>query len=292
MLSARLGLFAALTTFLPAMPLAAEESPASLQPISSWSLDYAEGSCSLRRAFGDQARPVYLELRQFRTGSSMQITILGETLSTRRGAIEYVFGPDSDWKEIEAVHALRLENGGAGVRFNGNLLAAGEESASSDSYLSEERFREREAGIMTIGVRNAVEPEVSLAIGSLEQAMTALRTCTDDLMEQWGIDPATYGSKLRPAAPENQSRWGRRIIERYPSNMVRRGENGIVDVLLIVGPDGRAERCVVTAATAHPDLQEHACNGMLEHARFEPALDQDGQPTRDFWATTVIFWVG
>ncbi len=279
---------AALTSAISTQAMGAEDIN-SLPSSSDWVMDYSENACVLRRSFGAEDSLVYLEISQFKTGSEMQVAVAGEGLATTREDAEYRFAPGMEWKAEPLATRLRLANGGAGVRFDANLSGAEQGEVSNAAYLGEDQYREREAEIATLAIRGVFEDEIALAIGPLDEAMQAMRTCTDDLMGQWDIDPVVHGAAIRNVAAERQDRWSRRIFQGYPPLMLRQNEDGNVSVLLVVGANGRAERCVVTRSDAHPVLQEYTCEAMMKHSRFDPALDREGQPTRDVWTTTVTY---
>lgn len=289
MLLIREGIFAAVTLAFAAQPVAAQDAVQPLQPISAWTLDFGDNYCALRGAFGNEDEPVYLEMRQFRTAYDFQISVLGEGLSSRDRPVEYRMSPGSDWREVAFATPLRLQNGGAGVQFTGNLLTSDVVSLGYGDYLSDPRYREREAEISTIGIRNALKDEIHLAVGPLDDVMEVMRDCTDDLMNRWGLDPEVYRTITRPVLPRDQRGWARNVVEDYPWEMVRAGESGTVSLAVVVGADGAVERCIVTASTAHAGLQQGACEAMIEHAEFEPALDGNGEPTRDIWSTNVTY---
>lgn len=285
----RTGFLAVLLSAIAVTPVTADDNPPVLEAASDWVLDYADDSCALRRAFGDPERPVVLEMRQHVSGPNMRLMIFGQSLENTGDAGEFRLAPGSDWLTIPYVTFLRMADGGEGVQFFASLLPAETQLASIDEFFVNPEHREREAAIRRLETRGFFENDVVLQVGPLDQAMLAMRSCTDDLMTQWGIDPERYRENTRPPEPINQMGWTRQIVRAYPAEMLRAGQEGRVDVLLVVGNDGRVDRCVVTASTANVGLQESACEDLQRYARFEPALDGDGEPTRGFWSTRVIY---
>ena len=96
-------------------------------------------------------------------------------------------------------------------------------------------------------------------------------------------------AQARPARPRDQSVWQRRIIEDYPLEALREEAQGAVGVALTIAPDGVPSRCRVTQSSGHAVLDETACASMLRNARFDPALDDRGQPTTGSWSTRVVY---
>ena len=54
-------------------------------------------------------------------------------------------------------------------------------------------------------------------------------------------------------------------------------------------PNGRATSCSVTASSGSSILDQAACTGMERYARFEPALDDAGNPTTGAYATRITY---
>lgn len=79
------------------------------------------------------------------------------------------------------------------------------------------------------------------------------------------------------------------IINNYPSEAVRNGYEGRVGVRVIVMADGRVSDCVATRSSGYAVLDEAACQGMQRYARFNPALDREGNPTVASWSTSIIY---
>ena len=101
--------------------------------------------------------------------------------------------------------------------------------------------------------------------------------------------PPPAPSQARPARPEGQSRWAARIQENYPSRAIRDEIEGRVGVRVTVGPDGRVSACSVSGTSGSSILDEAACEGMGRYARFEPALDDAGNPTSGSYSTTIVY---
>ena len=82
----------------------------------------------------------------------------------------------------------------------------------------------------------------------------------------------------RPARPRgNESSWV--TTDDYPSSALREEAQGVTAVRLGVGPDGRVTSCDVTSSSGNASLDQAACRNLQRRARFEPALDREGNPT-------------
>ena len=96
-------------------------------------------------------------------------------------------------------------------------------------------------------------------------------------------------SQARGARTKNERSWAARIQENYPARALREEIEGTVGVRVSVTPDGRATGCSVTASSGSDILDAAACAGMERYARFDPALDNDGNPTTGSYSTRVTY---
>ena len=280
----------ALAAALLACPASAQDDGRlRLSPASDWLLDYGEASCSLRRAFGDEAQPVVLELQQRIGGPEIGLTVFGQSLKGSAGEAAYRLQPDAAWTAVANPVALTMENGADGVRFAASLLAPDVAAQSIRAYAEDPSAREREGAIAALDLDGVFENDLTLETGPLAQAMTAMRACTDDLMQTWNVDSSVLDQISRSAEPIDQPMWVRQIIRNYPSEMLRRGEEGQVDVMLLVGADGRVDECIVMRSDAHEGLQKAACDDFKRYGRFEPVHGRDGEPVRSYYFTSITY---
>lgn len=96
-------------------------------------------------------------------------------------------------------------------------------------------------------------------------------------------------SKARGVTPKGQSGWASRIQANYPRKAEREGIEGSVGVRVAVGPDGRVSSCTVSRSSGSSDLDAAACDGMTRYARFNEALDRDGNPIPGSYSTTIVY---
>lgn len=90
--------------------------------------------------------------------------------------------------------------------------------------------------------------------------------------------PPPAVSKARAVRSKGESGWARRIQENYPSRAQAEGRGGRVTARLSIGPDGRVTACTVSGSSGHSDLDSAACTGLTRYARFDPALNDAGEP--------------
>jgi len=101
--------------------------------------------------------------------------------------------------------------------------------------------------------------------------------------------PPAAPSKARAATPDGQGRWAARIQENYPARAIRDETQGTVGVRVTIGPNGRVTACSVTGPSGSSVLDEAACDGMTRYARYNPALDDAGNPTTGSANTRIVY---
>lgn len=101
--------------------------------------------------------------------------------------------------------------------------------------------------------------------------------------------PPPPPSKAQRATTKNERRWASRISNDYPSRALREEVEGTVGVSVTVSADGRASGCRVTASSGSNVLDDAACRGMQRYSRFNPALDDAGNPTTGSYSTRITY---
>jgi TonB family protein len=90
------------------------------------------------------------------------------------------------------------------------------------------------------------------------------------------------------ATPKNEDRW--LGASDYPSDALRKGQQGNVIVAFDITVDGRAKNCVVEASSGSPSLDGVPCRLIERNARFEPASSESG-PVATKGRYSVAFWL-
>ena len=67
------------------------------------------------------------------------------------------------------------------------------------------------------------------------------------------------------------------------------GKIGLVDYRLIVDETGAAEQCEITSVLGDDRFSRDVCASIMKRAKFTPALDKDGKPTKDIYASRVVY---
>lgn len=99
---------------------------------------------------------------------------------------------------------------------------------------------------------------------------------------------ATAGQPIE-AAPRGDVR-GLFRSDDYPSMALRHEEQGGVRARLTVGPDGRVTQCEIAESSGSEHLDSATCDVLIARARFEPGVDEAGEPVSGTYVTPTVEW--
>ncbi|MEO1731923.1 MAG: energy transducer TonB [Pseudomonadota bacterium] len=75
----------------------------------------------------------------------------------------------------------------------------------------------------------------------------------------------------------------------YPAAALREELQGSVGVYVKIDDSGHVTQCFVRQSSSHDVLDQAVCHGMIRYAQFDPALDEDGNPTEGSYQTTITY---
>ena len=146
-----------------------------------------------------------------------------------------------------------------------------------------------------------------LELGRLPELLEQSRDCVREVFASAGIDMDLYPGSVdyglfsseafQKARAEGRSptkvemRGYKPLVgpDDYPAKAYSRGESGTVRAALLIGTDGRVERCVILMSATEL-LDEATCKALKERAEFEPELDENGLPIPSITVTVPIRW--
>lgn len=103
------------------------------------------------------------------------------------------------------------------------------------------------------------------------------------------LQTSAAASKARALSPRSADIWAARIKEDYPRVAALQLLEGSVGVRVWVNALGLVDECEVIASSTHDILDQAACESMRKYARFNPALDAEGQPTWGTFTTLITY---
>ena len=278
------------------LALPATARTVELAPVGNWTVSYDDGSCAVSRNFGGPDGLVGMELRQIRPGDSFQLIITSNDFSVRSGGSRVSLLPDAP-QDGDRFFGLRTSDGIQGVEILGNFKTA------ADREIAEELKEDdlpvlplpladqiaREQAITGFLVSKSFSRDLLLQTGAMDEPMNVMRNCMDELVSSWGIDVVAHQSLARPVHPEDLSEWALQFQRRYPESMLASGRQAIVWARVTVGTDGRGTQCAIQSTMNDTDFNIVACELLLQHGRWMPALDAQSQPIVSYWVGSIVY---
>jgi TonB family protein len=288
---------AGLAPLLVAVPsLAAEKAPVELAPTTPWNVHYADDYCRLARFFGEGKQRILLSMEQGQPGEGFRLTLSGAMLDGPgdKDEASLTFGDLGEQKLLFFPGTLGDKT--PAWIFSGNIRIrpysdADVRFAAKHGYYPEGAgsvSEAEEAATNSLLIARPLRNPVRLKTGPMKAAFAAMNSCTDELLEHWGIDAARHRERSRSAMPVGSpARWLN--SSDYPSAMLARGQPGLVRFRLSVGADGVPTACHIQRSTNGKPFDDAVCKGVMRRARFEPALDKEGQPMASYYVNAVQF---
>ena len=245
---------ASVAAFLAAPAAAA---PELRPPTGKWVIDYAEHQCTASRAFGTANKPLHFVIKPSPGGEVTKIALI------ENGPRFEGFQEDATI-ELEGPQKLRTTQ-----------LAYG---------LSKKHFRLinlDNVQTAALGRSSSIRwGNDALDLGPMAQVMKVLEDCRRDLRRYWNIGPELSGKLTSGPKPE------RPLVsyfssDDYPSQALSRNQQGTTAFVLLIDEKGLIRDCMVEKTSGIATLDIMACLVIVKRAKFSPALDAGGKPTRD-----------
>ena len=269
--------------------LMAEDGPVVLERSAPWHVDFADDKCRLTGMFGEGPNAHALFFEQYFPGEGAGMTATGPEF-TRFKSLRSTKLRFYDGQASQDTEPFRGEAGSLGAAVIYSSVGIEPKDESRDDELL--------AGIAELDTQLAARVEyveleqrghrVRFATGPLADVFTVMNSCTSGLIDEWGLDTELHKTASRRPVLTNERTIARRIQRVYPSGPLGRGEQVILNVLVIVDVRGEVEDCTIHAATTAKKFGSPACREM-RHAQFKPALDANGNPFRSFYTTNIVY---
>lgn len=291
--------------FVFSSPVVADE-PQILDPASTWQLDYADDSCRLARIFGSKEERSVFYIERYDPGDSFFMLVAGKPFDGRKRATPvFRFGPNGRELKHEAVRGnfgefepalmvsgmslIKTDDSEDPRSFGERATYDADEAATETDILGQDLTPDQEDSIEWLEVEQGSRI-IRLDLGRMGKPMAELRNCTDELLTHWGIDLDAHRGLTRAAAPaSNPGRWMK--SSDYPTGLLRKGAQGLVQFRLSVDEQGKATQCHIQKSTRPVGFDEVVCKKLMQRAEFTPALGADGKPIASYWRSAVRFTI-
>lgn len=75
----------------------------------------------------------------------------------------------------------------------------------------------------------------------------------------------------------------------YPKEAIEAGQQGSVEVWLLIGPDGGVQRCGIKVSSGFEALDGQTCDLFTANARFRPAIDRRGKAVQGLYVQRMVW---
>jgi TonB family protein len=242
---------------------AAQNAP--LNPSGKWVVDYRPDMCVGQRSFGEAAAVTIFGFEPavaMDSGGAKLLILSPDSRGggVRRGRAEIVLQPSGEKQTLDFV--------------SWSLKSAADHRALEVSVDKDFMSKlGKSTGLSVVAGKDSF----ALTTGPLQAVLAAMKTCNDDLMRSWGVDPTAIATAIG-----NPGEWFN--DDDYPAAAKRRGASGGVVVLLTIDPSGHTKACRVVSSSKDPDLDKATCDLGRQHGRFQPG-------TGDGYSVLSIRWV-
>ena len=270
---------------MPGISVAKDKPPISLPKTSKWEINYDEDSCHLLAKFGEDKQAVIIRMTRYQPSDVFDLTLYGEPLKSFGPTVpvrigyginapvkrEAISGTGGDKQPLLILNGERIDGLGYTANTTPPAIDAGLEQRANKIDIT-----------ITGGKR------FSLESGSLGAPMAAMRTCISNLVRKWGYDPQQQAGLSALAKPlKSPGSW--LGSDDYPKGPLANGHNGLVQFRLDLDETGKVTGCFILHRTQPDDFADLTCKLIAKRARFSPALDKDGKPSKSYFISKVRF---
>jgi TonB family protein len=264
-------------------------TPITLDPVSKWNVEWTKTSCMLRRAFGTAAKPSLLIFERFGPSDSFQFSVISDEFKQfQQGQDLRVKFGNGEAKRVTSAMAGKTQSGVATLFFTSLSLSTpvGEGSHAWIPAVT----HATEAATTSVSIAFFGKERI-FATGPLDKPFDALRQCTDDLVQFWGLDAKQQATLTKWVEPlSNPGSWVH--SGDYPAAMLNVGKQALVSFRLSIDAQGTPTACEVQRSYNDKKFDELTCALIVRRARFSPALDAKGQPVPSYYLNTVRWIMG
>jgi len=282
-----------LVAALPATAFAATPAPVpEVLTGGPWNLHYAEDSCRLAREFGTGPEMVTLRFEWFGQDDRFDVLLIGNRFANTAPStpLDLQFGPEAiQSSEADFVIRGTMPDGTPFVIVGGQRLDNASGMANGSTKKPEVLppvTPAQAAAVREVQIRIGKDQTI-LRIGSMAQPMTAIRTCIDQLLAQWGLNPDEQRNLATFPTPIHPERWI--TTNDYPSAALRARQQTIMHFRVLVDAQGKPTDCIIQSQTLASGFGTTTCANVMAKARFEPARRADGTPAASYYVSSIRY---
>ncbi|MFB0612429.1 hypothetical protein [Aurantiacibacter poecillastricola] len=249
-----------------------------LQPLDDWNWGKTDEYCGLVRNFGDADSPVRMTLYSYGPQGNYRVVLTGADLPRNDDAVQQgsaAFGSETDLQDVHLIVGKRGDDGEIALQVHrGSGMSLAFAWAASDYDTPGSVPFDPLAIRFTVDTPR-MEP-LTLAIDSMQSALSDLATCEDQLFEGWDLAVADPRDIAAQAKIENGVFVIRQL--RLPPGIVINRLSQIMQFRLAIDAEGELVDCALQAPNFGESVAEDMCRVFERQAEFTPARDRIGMP--------------
>lgn len=262
-----------------------------VEPSSPWQVDFGIEKCRLARYLGEGEDRHIVLFDQYWPSESFGMTVSGPGFERFRSRHRTWLSFSRDQEPLRTEpFAGAVEGVGGAVIYSRVHLETGTETRDEKRTQLPQLDTALGDKVSYVHLKQGGR-NVLLNTGSLGEGFKLLNSCTQQLLKDWGLDPAKHLTAQRLVRWTNEEDVTRRIQNDYPRSALFAGEQGIVRMRVMVSEAGEVTDCSIVNATTLEALESPACQEMMK-AEFDPALDANGAPFPSYFATSIVYQIG
>ena len=247
---------------------------APLQPTDKWVLNYEDAQCNAYRDYGTEQDPLYLAFKAPPVGSVIQLMVVQE--GRRMNAEQYDVRVKIGERPILKTNML-VYRGNQG-KFRTKLINLPREEF--DAFMDAKTVE-----ITGLG------QDYSFALSGTGPLMKALDECLADLRTNYNVSPPNAPNPRLTRGPMGNL-MGLFSSKDYPWPAIMSRMEGTTGVELLIDDKGSVADCSVTETSGNATIDAQSCAIFKERAKFAPALDLQGKPTRSSYSQRISWRMG
>lgn len=286
---------AALAVLSAPSSLFAQEQPEKFEArqysaAGDWSVSHNSYACTIERPFERSGETVRFTMRRVHPGSGIQYGLFAKGMDQRPAHVVAGFIPSAGpLKYTELASASMGDTPGfvfAGPDFweiNKALAEGGDRSEVGRKH------RDLVANTTHFVAQGLTDFPLALKTGGITEALKALDQCVAERLAEMGITAEILETTKVYPSPRDGEAWAGEIGNVYPREALRNGFDGLVEMRVVVASDGSPTHCHVANQMIAQTLREAACAAMLEHSRFDPARNAEGESVPGLYFQSVRY---
>jgi hypothetical protein len=287
------------------VPVLAQDEVTTYRPTGGWTADFGDDYCRLIRTFSDGENELTLGMERIQPTTLTKFMVIGDGIRLYRRAttVGLSYMPDGGKRDaflarsetgdgtqfliMDGVNMgpdlATLFGGGGRGPGSGQGAAGGPEFTPGTPIYFAQAEAEFAAGVRGVSLSEGLLNPVRIETGSLRSVIPVMQDCTYNLLDSWDLDGAKHRTISRTVVPIEGTTLPQGTV---PFTDFGKMAGGVNQVRLMIDESGSPTSCHIHMPSLDQSTNDDICEHLMENARFEPALDAEGQPMASYWISS------